>query len=226
MVSSQQNKHFLIAYIVQTGTWGLYVCVWRFNWWSVQHHQPQVVHKKRAFEFTAHTHTLVCSICSHPSLSNLHRTYAFTLHQHLQAIAAPWKAPDWPWIPLFHSLPAPQLPPLLFPPALFCSLTYQTPISNSDLVPSASFFPSDPAVGAEPGEIQPGSLQDALLPRKSAGRRAAQPEEPARHCQPPHQNHPGTPGDFLSLLLSRTGKEYIKRRFWRFWMGRLDLLDV
>lgn len=140
MVSSQQNKHFLIAYIVQTGTWGLYVCVWRFNWWSVQHHQPQVVHKKRAFEFTAHTHTLVCSICSHPSLSNLHRTYAFTLHQHLQAIAAPWKAPDWPWIPLFHSLPAPQLPPLLFPPALFCSLTYQTPISNSDLVPSASFL--------------------------------------------------------------------------------------
>lgn len=80
-------------------------------------------------------------------------------------------------------------------------------------------FPSDPAVGAEPGEIQPGSLQDALLPRKSAGRRAAQPEEPARHRRPPHQNHPGTPGDFLRLLLSCAGKEYVKRR-------RFDLLDV
>lgn len=58
MVSSQQNKHFLIAYIVQTGTWGLYVCVWRFNWWSVQHHQPLKLSIKNGHLNLLHTHTL------------------------------------------------------------------------------------------------------------------------------------------------------------------------
>lgn len=58
MVSSQQNKHFLIAYIVQTGTWGLYVCVWRFNWWSVQHHQPLKSSIKNGHLNLLHTHTL------------------------------------------------------------------------------------------------------------------------------------------------------------------------
>lgn len=69
------------------------------------------------------------------------------------------------------------------------------------------FFLTDPAVGAEPGEVQHGPVQDAMLPGQPAGRRAAQPKEPAGHRQPPHQSHPGAPGDVLRLLFSRTGKE-------------------
>lgn len=217
MVSSQQNKHFLIAYIVQTGTWGLYVCVWRFNWWSVQHHQPLKSSIKNGHLNLLHTHT-------HTHSRLLHMQSSFTIKppQNLCLYPPPTSASNR------SSLKSSRLtldPPLSFPPR---PSTASIIISPSALLlahlPNTNFkfrsctkrvfpFPSDPAVGAEPGEIQPGSLQDALLPRKSAGRRAAQPEEPARHCQPPHQNHPGTPGDFLSLLLSRTGKEYIKRRF-------------
>lgn len=221
MVSSQQNKHFLIAYIVQTGTWGLYVCVWRFNWWSVQHHQPLKSSIKNGHLNLLHTHTLSSA------------PYAVILHYQTSTELMP--------LPSTNICKQSQLPEKLQTDPGSPSFIPSIIISPSALLlahlPNTNFkfrsctkrvfpFPSDPAVGAEPGEIQPGSLQDALLPRKSAGRRAAQPEEPARHCQPPHQNHPGTPGDFLSLLLSRTGKEYIKRRFWRFWMGRLDLLDV
>lgn len=207
MVSSQQNKHFLIAYIVQTGTWGLYVCVWRFNWWSVQHHQPLKSSIKNGHLNLLHTHTLSSA------------PYAVILHYQTSTELMP--------LPSTNICKQSQLPEKLQTDPGSPSFIPSIIISPSALLlahlPNTNFkfrsctkrvfpFPSDPAVGAEPGEIQPGSLQDALLPRKSAGRRAAQPEEPARHCQPPHQNHPGTPGDFLSLLLSRTGKEYIKRR--------------
>lgn len=197
------------------------VCVWRFNWWSVQHHQPLKSSIKNGHLNLLHTHTLSSA------------PYAVILHYQTSTELMP--------LPSTNICKQSQLPEKLQTDPGSPSFIPSIIISPSALLlahlPNTNFkfrsctkrvfpFPSDPAVGAEPGEIQPGSLQDALLPRKSAGRRAAQPEEPARHCQPPHQNHPGTPGDFLSLLLSRTGKEYIKRRFWRFWMGRLDLLDV
>lgn len=65
---------------------------------------------------------------------------------------------------------------------------------------------SDPAVGPEPGETEPGSVPAALLSEQPAGRRAAQPQEPPRRGQPALQVHAGTPWCLLRVVLPRSGK--------------------
>lgn len=106
MVSSQQNKHFLIAYIVQTGTWGLYVCVWRFNWWSVQHHQPLKSSIKNGHLNLLHTHT-------HSRLLHMQSSFTIKPPQNLCLYPPPTSASNR------SSLKSSRLtldPPLSFPP--------------------------------------------------------------------------------------------------------------
>lgn len=108
---------------------------------------------------------------------------------------------------LFH-----WFPPTKEPTALELELRSPKPASDGFFtLLFVCLFLADPAVGAEPGEVQHGPLQDALLPGQPAGRRAAKPKEPAGHRQPPKQSHPGAPGDVLRLLLSRTGKQKTKK---------------
>ena len=65
---------------------------------------------------------------------------------------------------------------------------------------------ADPAVGAEPGETEPGSVPAAVLPVQPAGQRAPEPQEPPRCGQPALQEHAGTAGSLLGVLLPRSGK--------------------
>lgn len=127
--------------------------------------------------------------------------HALILHQHLQAIAACWKAFNWP--PLTLSFLPP--PPLVAHSQFFSNIDqiHSQNLHQSNILS----FLSDPAVGAESGEVQYGSVQDALLPGQSAGWRAAEPKELASYRQPAHQKHPRTPRDFLCLLLPRVGEK-------------------
>lgn len=63
----------------------------------------------------------------------------------------------------------------------------------------------DSAVGAEPGETEPGSVQTQVLPVQSAGQRTPKPQEPPRRGQPALQEHAGTSGSLLRVLFPRTG---------------------
>lgn len=65
---------------------------------------------------------------------------------------------------------------------------------------------SDPAVGAEPGETEPGPVPAAVLSVQPAGQRAPKPQEPPRCGQPALQEHAGTPGSLLRVLLPCPGK--------------------
>ena len=61
-------------------------------------------------------------------------------------------------------------------------------------------------MGAEPGEVSHGSVQDALLSGQPAGRGVAEPQEPPCCRQPPLQAGPGPAGHLVSFLFPCSGK--------------------
>lgn len=82
---------------------------------------------------------------------------------------------------------------------------------------------SDPAVGAEPGKAAPGSVQAQVLLVQPAGQRAPKPQEPPGCGQPALQEHAGTPGGLLRVLLPRPGKKRPEDTF--FTLRSLDLVS-
>lgn len=61
-------------------------------------------------------------------------------------------------------------------------------------------------MGAEPGEISHGSVQDALLSGQPTRRGAAKPQEPPRCRQPPLQAGPRQAGHLVSFFFPCSSK--------------------
>lgn len=90
---------------------------------------------------------------------------------------------------------------------LASTVTLSQLLAASAQVTTLSLCP-DPAVGAEPGETEPGPVPAALLPVQPAGQRAPEPQEPPRRGQPVLQEHAGTSGGLFRVFLPRSGKKH------------------